>query len=60
MRNIFLEKRYLNRRGENCFKPFPEKSKLNMSLQLHSEILYRLLLLCVRMEDYQVALEVRS
>ena len=60
MRKFFLEKRYLNCRGENCFKSVPEKSKLCMSLELHSEILYRLLLLYVRMEDYQVVLKLGS
>ena len=51
MRNIFLQK--------SCSKydveprPFSEKSKLSMSVDQQSEIIYSLLLLYVQVEDYQ-------
>ena len=49
MKNIFLEKPYSKCGGETSTRPFSKKSKLNLSLDQKSEILYNL---CVHAEDY--------
>ena len=45
IRNIFLEKSYTKCGGETSPRPFPEKLKLNISLDEQSKVLYSLLLL---------------
>ena len=45
MRNIFLEKWYTKYGEETSPRPFSEKLKLNISLDM-SKVLYSLLLLC--------------
>ena len=57
MRNIFLEKSYIG--GEPIPRPFPEKSKLGISLDQQSEILCSLFLLYVLVEDYQNILKLK-
>ena len=42
MKNIFLEKPYSKCGGETSTRPFSKKSKLNLSLDQKSEILYNL------------------
>ena len=44
MRNIFREKLYTKCGGETIFRLFYKKSKLSMSLDLWSTVLYSLLL----------------
>ena len=59
IRNIFLEKSYKQCGWETSPTPFPKKSKLSMSLGQQSEVLYKLLLLYVHVEDYQNLLKLR-
>ena len=40
MRNIFLEKSYTKRGRETIPRPFPKKSKLSISLDQKSKVLY--------------------
>ena len=40
MSNIFLEKSYTICGRETIFRPFSKKSKLNMSLDQYSKVLY--------------------
>ena len=47
MRNIFLEKFYSKHSGEAGLRPFYKKSKLSISLDQQSEMLYSLFLLYV-------------
>ena len=42
MRNIFLEKLYTKCVEETISRPFPKKSKLNISLDQWSKVLYSL------------------
>ena len=58
MRNIFLEKSY-KCRGETSRRPFFEKSKLSITLEQQSEMLYSLFLLHVHVEDFQNLLKLR-
>ena len=53
MRNIFLEKSYRKCGAETIPRPFSKKSKLNISLDQQSEMLYSLFLLYVQGELYQ-------
>ena len=45
--NIFLEKSFTRCGGETIPRPFSRKSKLSVSLDQQSQILYSLFLLCV-------------
>ena len=45
MRRIFLEKLYSKCGGKTSPRPFSEKLKLSISLDLYSEVLYSLFLL---------------
>ena len=58
MRNIFLEKSY-KCRGETSRRPFFEKSKLSITLEQQSKMLYSLFLLHVHVEDFQNLLKLR-
>ena len=49
MRNIFLEKSYIECGEETIPRPFSEKLKLNMSLDQWSKVLYRLFLLYAKL-----------
>ena len=40
IRNIYLEKSYTKCGGETSLRPFSEKSKLNISLDQQSKVLY--------------------
>ena len=42
IRNIFLEKPSAKCRGETISRPFCEKSKLSISLDQYSKVVYRL------------------
>ena len=53
MRNIFLEKSYTKCIGKNSSRLFYKKSKLRISLDQPSEMLYCLFLLYVQAEFYQ-------
>ena len=53
MKNIFLEKLYIKRRGETIPRTFSEKVKLSISLVQQSNVLYSLLLLYVKVEGYR-------
>ena len=53
MRNIFLEKAYTECGGEASLRHFSEKSKLSISLDQQSEMLYSLLLLYAQVKLYQ-------
>ena len=54
MKNIFLEKSYIECGGVNSSRPFSKKIKLSISLDQQSEILYSLFLLYVKSnDDYQ-------
>ena len=53
MRNIFLEKSYAKHGREASPRPFYQKSKLSISLDQQSQMLYNLFLLYVQVEVYQ-------
>ena len=53
MRNIFLEKSNKKCGGETSPRHFSEKSKLNISLDQQSKVLYNLFLLYLQVEIYQ-------
>ena len=53
MRNIFLEKSYTKCGGETSPRFISRKSKLSISLNKKSEILYSLFLFYVQVEDCQ-------
>ena len=53
MRNIFLEKSYTKCSGETIPRPFSKKSKLSISLDQQSKVLYSLFLLCAKSKVYQ-------
>ena len=48
IRNIFLEKLYTKYGGETSPRPFSKKSKLRLSLDQQSKVLYSLFLLYVQ------------
>ena len=58
-RNITHEKWYKKCGGEASPRLFHKKWKLRISLDQHSKMLYRLLLLCVQVEVYQNILKLR-
>ena len=45
--------------GETSSRPYSEKSKLNISLDQQSGVLYSLFLLCAQVEEYQNILKLR-
>ena len=45
MRNVFVENSYTKCDGETIPRPFSKKSKLSLSLDLYSNVLYSLFLL---------------
>ena len=59
MRNIFPEKSNIKCGKEANPRPFYKKSKLSMSLNQQSEMLYSLLLLHTHVEVYQNILKLR-
>ena len=48
MINIFLGKSYIKCGGETILRPFPKKSKLSISLDQYSKVLYILFLLLAK------------
>ena len=52
--NIFLEKSYAKFGGETIPRPFPEKSKLSISLAQYSKVLYSLFLLYVKLKAIEI------
>ena len=54
MRNIFLEKSYTKCCGETIPTPFPKKSKLSMSLDQQSKVLYSLFLLYAKLRTIEM------
>ena len=59
MRNIILQKSYIECGGEASPRPFFKKSKLNISLDQQSEMLLKLFLLYVQVEVHQIILNLR-
>ena len=59
IRNIFIEKSYRKYGGKACPRPFCKKSKLSISLDQQTEIIYNLFLLSVQVEVYQNILKLR-
>ena len=59
MKNIFLENLYWKCGGETSPKPFSKKSKMSISPDRQSQILYSWFLLCVQAEYYQNMLKLR-
>ena len=49
LRNIFLEKSYTKCDGETISRPFSKKSKLSISLDQNSKVLYILFLLFAKL-----------
>ena len=54
MRNIFLEKSFTDCGGETSLRPFSEFSKLSLSLDQYSKVLYSLFLLYVKLRAIKV------
>ena len=54
MRNIFLEKSYIECGEETIPRPFSEKLKLNMSLDQWSKVLYSLFLLYAKLRIVEI------
>ena len=54
MRNIFFEKWYTECSGETIPWPFSKKSKLSISLDQQSKVLYSLFLLCARLRTIKI------
>ena len=52
--NIFLEKSYAKFGEETIPRPFPEKSKLSISLAQYSKVLYSLFLLYVKLKAIEI------
>ena len=50
MRNIFLETSHTKCSGEAITRPFPEKSKLSISSDQYSKVLYSLFLLYAKLK----------
>ena len=59
MKTIFLEKSYEKLGGKTNPRLFPKKSKLSISLDQQSKVLYNLLLLYVQIEDYRNILKLK-
>ena len=53
MKNIFLEKSYTKCGGETISRHSSKKSKLSISLDQYSKIVYSLFLLYIKFEDYR-------
>ena len=53
MRNIFLEKSYTKCGGETIPRPFSKKSKLSISLDQYSKVLYILFLLIAELRTIE-------
>ena len=53
MRNIFLEKSYTKCDGETISRPFSKKSKLSISLDQDSKVLYILFLLFAKLRTIE-------
>ena len=54
MKNIFLEKSYTKCGGETSPRPFSEKSKLSVSLDQLSKVLYSLFLLYAKLRAIEI------
>ena len=54
MRNIFLEKLYTKCGRETIPRPFSKKSKLSISLDQYSKILYILFLLFAKLRTIEI------
>ena len=54
MRNIFPEKSYIKCGRETIPRPFLEKSKLSISLDQYSKVLYSLLLLYAKLRAIKI------
>ena len=54
MKNIFLEKSYTKCGGGTSPRPFPGKSKLSISLDQQSKVLYTLLLLYPKLRAIEI------
>ena len=52
-RTVFLEKSYAKCDGETVTRPFSKKSKLSISLDQQSKVLYFSLLFYVQVKGYQ-------
>ena len=59
MRNIFLEKSYTKCGGKTNSRAISKKSKLDLSLNQHYEHLCSLILLYVKVKDYQNILKLK-
>ena len=57
IKNVFLEKSYTKCGEETSSRPFSKKSKLSLSLDQHSKVLYSLCLLYVQVKSYQKVLK---
>ena len=57
MRNIFLVKSNIKRGGESIHKTFSKRSKLSISLDQQSKVLYSLLLLNFQVKGYRYVLK---
>ena len=53
LRHIFLEKSYAKCGGETITRPFSKKSKLSLSLDQYSKVLYILLLLFAKLRTFE-------
>ena len=53
MRNIFVEKSYTKCGGETIPRPFSKKSKLSISLDQYSKVLYILFLLFAKLRTIE-------
>ena len=54
MRNSFLEKSFMKYGGETITRPFSQKSKLYISLDQQSKVLYSLFLLYVKLRAIEI------
>ena len=54
MTNIFIETSYTECGGETSPRPFPEKSKLSISLDQQAKVLYSLFLLHVKLSNIEI------
>ena len=54
MRNIFLEKSYIECGAETSPAPFSEKLKISISLDQSSKVLYSLFLLCAKLKTIEI------
>ena len=54
IKNIFLEELYKKLGGETIPRPFSKKSKLSISLDQHSKVLYSLFLLYAKLRAIEI------